>query len=67
MLGACEAAFALDEDRAAILRLVQLKMHHIAPNLSAAVGTDIAAQLMGVAGGLLSLSKIPACNVQACY
>ena len=30
----------------------------------AQVGTEIAAQLMGVAGGLVSLSKMPACNVQ---
>jgi U4/U6 small nuclear ribonucleoprotein PRP31 len=65
VLGACEVALALDEDKAAILRLVQLKMHHIAPNLSAAVGTEIAAKLMGVAGGLVNLSKMPACNVQA--
>lgn len=39
-------------------------MDRIAPNLSAAVGTEIAAQLMGVAGGLVNLSKMPACNVQ---
>ena len=39
-------------------------MHRIAPNLSTAVGTAIAAQLMGVAGGLTSLSQMPACNVQ---
>lgn len=50
--------------QADILRLVQLKMHSIAPNLSAAVGSEIAAKLMGVAGGLTSLSKMPACNVQ---
>ena len=41
-------------------------MDRIAPNLSAAVGTEIAAQLMGVAGGLVNLSKMPACNVQVC-
>ena len=41
-------------------------MHRIAPNLSTAVGTAIAAQLMGVAGGLTSLSQMPACNVQVC-
>lgn len=40
------------------------QMDRIAPNLSAAVGTEIAAQLMGVAGGLVNLSKMPACNVQ---
>ena len=56
---------ALDKDKAAILALVQLRMHRIAPNLSSAVGTEIAAQLMGVAGGLPQLSKMPACNIQA--
>jgi len=39
-------------------------MHKIAPNLSTAVGTEVAARLMGVAGGLINLSKMPACNVQ---
>ncbi len=39
-------------------------MHQIAPNLSAAIGSEVAARLMGVAGGLLTLSKMPACNVQ---
>ena len=57
-------ALQLEEDKGVILRLVQQKMDRIAPNLSAAVGTEIAAQLMGVAGGLLHLSKMPACNVQ---
>lgn len=66
VLGAADMALQLDADKADILRLVQLKMHHIAPNLSAAVGTEIAAKLMGVAGGLTSLSKMPACNVQVC-
>ncbi len=64
LLAACDAALQLDKDKAAILKLVQMKMHHIAPNLSAAVGTEIAARLMGVAGGLTNLSKMPACNVQ---
>ena len=61
---ACALALQLEEDKGVILRLVQQKMDRIAPNLSAAVGTEIAAQLMGVAGGLLHLSKMPACNVQ---
>ena len=70
----CQGPFGLQADccaapdcaQADILRLVQLKMHHIAPNLSAAVGSEIAAKLMGVAGGLTNLSKMPACNVQVC-
>jgi U4/U6 small nuclear ribonucleoprotein PRP31 len=60
----CAMLGALDADRGAILRLVQLRMDRIAPNLSAAVGTEIAAQLMGVAGGLSALAAMPACNVQ---
>ncbi len=39
-------------------------MTKVAPNLSAVVGSEVAAKLMGVAGGLLALSRMPACNVQ---
>ena len=39
-------------------------MTYIAPNLSALVGSSVAAQLIGAAGGVVSLSKIPACNIQ---
>ena len=35
----------------------------LAPNVSAIVGTSIAAKLLGVAGGLNALAKMPACNV----
>lgn len=61
---AAVVALKLDEDKIQILQLVQQKMHKIAPNLSTAVGTEVAARLMGVAGGLINLSKMPACNVQ---
>ena len=64
VLSAADSALQIDEDKGLILKLVQQKMHKIAPNLSAAVGTEIAARLMGVAGGLINLSKMPACNVQ---
>ena len=65
VLGAADAALALDGDKARILQLVQLKMHQIAPNLSSALGTEISAKLMGVAGGLHALSRMPADNIQA--
>lgn len=39
-------------------------MHLIAPNLSAIVGTAVAAKLIASAGGIVELSKIPACNIQ---
>lgn len=38
-------------------------MNMLAPNLSAIVGTTVAAKLLGVAGGLNALAKMPACNV----
>ena len=63
---AAAAMLALDAHKAVILRLVQQRMHKIAPNLSAALGTEIAARLMGIAGGLLNLSKMPGCNIQVC-
>ena len=42
-------------------------MNMLAPNLSAIVGTTIAAKLLGVAGGLNALAKMPACNVHVRY
>ncbi|KAG2446240.1 hypothetical protein HXX76_000832 [Chlamydomonas incerta] len=60
----CDMAVQLDEDKRTILHFVESKMNKVAPNLSAVVGTEIAAKLMGVAGGLLALSRMPACNVQ---
>jgi hypothetical protein len=38
-------------------------MNVLAPNLSAIVGTTTAAKLLGVAGGLSALAKMPSCNV----
>ena len=38
-------------------------MNILAPNLSAIVGTTTAAKLLGVAGGLGGIAKMPACNV----
>ena len=63
-LEACDRALALDEAKQRMLRFVESRMAFIAPNLSAVVGTQVAAQLMGTAGGLAILSRMPACNVQ---
>ena len=38
-------------------------MNVLAPNLSAIVGTTTAAKLLGVAGGLAGVAKMPSCNV----
>lgn len=50
--------------RSQIFNFVEGRMHNIAPNLSIIVGSEVAARLMGVAGGLVSLSRMPACNIQ---
>jgi len=42
---------------------VSSRMNILAPNLSAIVGTTTAAKLLGVAGGLAGLAKMPSCNV----
>ena len=64
VLQAADTVLQLDANKLRILELVKMRMHQIAPNLSEAVGEEIAARLMGVAGGLGNLSKMPACNVQ---
>lgn len=38
-------------------------MGYIAPNLSAIVGSAVAAKLMGTAGGLSALAEMPGCNI----
>ncbi|KAF9072715.1 hypothetical protein BDP27DRAFT_1217163 [Rhodocollybia butyracea] len=61
---ACDLADHLEEARKKIFLYVSSRMNVLAPNLSAIVGTTTAAKLLGVAGGLGGISKMPACNVQ---
>ncbi|VAH22330.1 unnamed protein product [Triticum turgidum subsp. durum] len=60
---ACDRALNLDAAKKKVLDFVEGKMGYIAPNLSAIVGSAVAAKLMGIAGGLGALAKMPACNV----
>ena len=60
---ACDRALALDEAKRKALRFVESRMERLAPNLSAVVGSAVAAQLVGAAGGLLALAGTPSCNV----
>eukprot|EP00996_Jenningsia_fusiforme_P000147 NODE_1106_length_1700_cov_24.976984_g979_i0.p1 GENE.NODE_1106_length_1700_cov_24.976984_g979_i0~~NODE_1106_length_1700_cov_24.976984_g979_i0.p1 ORF type:complete len:500 (-),score=140.77 NODE_1106_length_1700_cov_24.976984_g979_i0:199-1626(-) len=64
VLEACDEIMQLDEAKQLILEYVQSRMTVIAPNLSVIVGTAIAAQLMGIAGGLSNLAKLPSTIVQ---
>ncbi|KAN0097749.1 hypothetical protein V8E55_002195 [Tylopilus felleus] len=60
---ACDLADRLEETRKSIFMYVSSRMNVLAPNLSAIVGTTTAAKLLGVAGGLGPLAKMPSCNV----
>jgi U4/U6 small nuclear ribonucleoprotein PRP31 len=61
---ACDRALALDSAKKKVLDFVESRMGYIAPNVSAIVGSAVAAKLIGTAGGLSALAKMPACNVQ---
>ncbi|GMN41639.1 hypothetical protein TIFTF001_010860 [Ficus carica] len=61
---ACDRALSLDSAKKKVLDFVESRMGYIAPNLSAIVGSAVAAKLMGTAGGIQALSNMPSCNVQ---
>ncbi|KAI3890061.1 hypothetical protein MKX03_021418 [Papaver bracteatum] len=62
---ACDRALALDLAKKQILDFVESRMEYIAPNLSAIVGSAVAAKLIGAAGGLSKLVNMPSCNLQS--
>jgi len=47
-----------------MLSYLENKMHLIAPNTCAIVGSSITAKLISSAGGIQELSRIPASNIQ---
>ncbi|XP_054154532.1 U4/U6 small nuclear ribonucleoprotein Prp31-like [Oppia nitens] len=61
---ACDIAVDLNQSKLKIYEFVESRMTFIAPNLSAIAGASIAAKLMGLAGGLTNLSKMPSCNLE---
>lgn len=61
---ACDMAIQLNNFKLRIYEYVESRMTFISPNLTAIVGASTAAKLVGLAGGLTKLSKIPACNIQ---
>ena len=64
VMASCDLAYRLDADKTSVLQYLQRSMDRVAPNLTAFVGSEVAAKLMGAAGGLVQLSTIPASNVQ---
>lgn len=60
---ACDMAVELDAAKGTILRYVQSRIEIIAPNVTKVVGPLTAAKLIGQAGGITGLAKMPSCNV----
>ena len=65
ILDACNVAIEINQCKLKIYKFVESRMTFIAPNLTAIIGASIAAKLMGLAGGLTNLSKMPSCNVKS--
>ena len=63
-LGAAGALRRVFADRRDLERFVGARMGRAAPNLAALVGSAVAARLVGAAGGLQALARMPACNIQ---
>jgi U4/U6 small nuclear ribonucleoprotein PRP31 len=60
---ACDIVLKLNETKLKIFEYVESRMAFIAPNMSLIVGASTAAKVIGIAGGLTNLSKIPSCNL----
>uniref|UniRef100_A0A915JPX6 U4/U6 small nuclear ribonucleoprotein Prp31 n=1 Tax=Romanomermis culicivorax TaxID=13658 RepID=A0A915JPX6_ROMCU len=60
---ACDVAEEINDAKIRIYHFVESRMTKVAPNLCRLVGAATAAKLMGVAGGLRQLSKMPSCNI----
>ncbi|GAA5835708.1 hypothetical protein JCM3766R1_005828 [Sporobolomyces carnicolor] len=60
---ACEMMFGLDRVKRDILDYVESRISLLAPNISAIVGTQTATKILGIAGGLAGLNRIPHSNI----
>jgi U4/U6 small nuclear ribonucleoprotein PRP31 len=60
----CDEAEYLASCKTRILAFIESRMALLAPNISAILGTTIAAKLLVLAGGLSALAGMPACNIQ---
>lgn len=63
VIQACDDVINLNNQKLELLSYIENRMKLIAPNLSELLGVNIAAKLVTAAGGIIELSKMPACNV----
>lgn len=60
----CDEVEELVQAKTAVLTFLEGRMSSLAPNVTALIGSRLAAQLLGLVGGLNVLASMPACNVQ---
>jgi U4/U6 small nuclear ribonucleoprotein PRP31 len=65
VMRATEMTMSLDNAKRTITAYVESRMSIFAPNTSAIVGSQTAAQLINFAGGLRGLAATPSCNIAA--
>ena len=63
LMSACKSALDLFNARNLISDMVMAGMQNIAPNVTAMVGPSVASELIGLAGGLPELSRVPGGNM----
>ncbi|KAF9624182.1 hypothetical protein IFM89_008120 [Coptis chinensis] len=63
-IDACDCILSLDLGKNKVLEFLESILGYVAPNLAVLVGSAVAAKLLGTAGGLPALVKMPACKVQ---
>eukprot|EP00922_Rhytidocystis_sp_ex-Travisia-forbesii_P003164 GHVS01004641.1.p1 GENE.GHVS01004641.1~~GHVS01004641.1.p1 ORF type:complete len:484 (-),score=86.80 GHVS01004641.1:227-1678(-) len=63
LLKAADEALHLAESRKDILLYLESRMKFLAPNLTAILGSSLAARVLSHAGGLINLARMPAQNI----
>eukprot|EP01084_Bolivina_argentea_P040662 75108_1 len=64
VINAANNMIKLNDKKLIILDFVSSKMNIIAPNVSALIGSELTAKLIGLVGGIKELSQMPSCNIQ---
>jgi U4/U6 small nuclear ribonucleoprotein PRP31 len=60
----CDDMLRLDAAKVRMFAFIETRMTTVAPNVAMIVGPGVAARLLATTGGIVALSKIPACNLQ---
>lgn len=63
IVAACDEVLAIVADKATLLAFIEAFMAVLAPNVSALVGTAVAAELVALVGGMPNLAGTPSCNL----